>query len=55
MLRSSNAIRTAAHVRCQFILDASIFPSLPIGNPHGALMSAFEQGIAKILALSGGP
>jgi hypothetical protein len=55
MLRSFGAIRSLAHVCFQFVLDASIFPSLPIGNPHGALMSAFEQGVAKILALSGGP
>ena len=38
-----------------FIVDASIIPSLPMGNPHGMLMSAAEQAAAKILALSGGP
>nr|AAC32197.1 cellobiose dehydrogenase [Trametes cinnabarina] len=38
-----------------FIVDASIIPSLPVGNPHGALMSAAEQAAAKILALAGGP
>lgn len=38
-----------------FIVDASIIPSLPMGNPHGMLMSAAEQAVAKILALSGGP
>ncbi|KAI8986846.1 hypothetical protein BD414DRAFT_545310 [Trametes punicea] len=38
-----------------FIVDASIIPSLPIGNPHGTLMSAAEQAVAKILALAGGP
>jgi cellobiose dehydrogenase (acceptor) len=37
-----------------FINDASIMPALPMGNPHGALMSANEQGVAKILALAGG-
>jgi cellobiose dehydrogenase (acceptor) len=30
-------------------------PSLPMGNPHGMIMSAAEQGVAKVLALSGGP
>lgn len=39
----------------QFIVDASIIPHLPVGNPHGALMSAAEQAAAKILALAGGP
>ncbi|KAI0338409.1 cellobiose dehydrogenase [Trametopsis cervina] len=38
-----------------FIVDASIIPHLPTGNPHGMLMSAAEQAVAKILALSGGP
>ena len=38
-----------------FVADASIIPSLPIGNPHGMLMSAVEQAVAKILALAGGP
>jgi cellobiose dehydrogenase (acceptor) len=38
-----------------FIVDASIIPSLPYGNPHGTLMSAAEQAAAKILALPGGP
>ncbi|KAK0473373.1 cellobiose dehydrogenase flavoprotein-like protein [Armillaria novae-zelandiae] len=38
-----------------FIVDASIIPSLPIGNPQGAIMSAAEQAAAKILALAGGP
>jgi cellobiose dehydrogenase (acceptor) len=38
-----------------FVNDASIMPALPMGNPHGALMSMNEQGVAKILALSGGP
>jgi cellobiose dehydrogenase (acceptor) len=37
-----------------FVNDASIMPALPMGNPHGAIMSASEQGVAKILALSGG-
>ncbi|KAJ3487294.1 hypothetical protein NLI96_g3648 [Meripilus lineatus] len=38
-----------------FIVDASIIPSLPVGNPHGMLMSAAEQAVSRILALSGGP
>nr|AGE45679.1 cellobiose dehydrogenase [Phlebia lindtneri]AGE97206.1 cellobiose dehydrogenase [Phlebia lindtneri] len=38
-----------------FVVDASIVPSLPMGNPHGMLMSAAEQAAAKILALAGGP
>ncbi|KAK0199911.1 GMC oxidoreductase-domain-containing protein [Desarmillaria ectypa] len=38
-----------------FIVDASIIPSLPIGNPQGAIMSAAEQAAAKILALTGDP
>jgi cellobiose dehydrogenase (acceptor) len=39
----------------QFVVDASIIPSLPIGNPHGMIMSMAEQAVAKILALAGGP
>ncbi|KAA1477787.1 hypothetical protein DENSPDRAFT_867739 [Dentipellis sp. KUC8613] len=38
-----------------FVTDASMLPALPIGNPHGYLMSAVEQAAAKILALAGGP
>ncbi|RDX41638.1 cellobiose dehydrogenase [Lentinus brumalis] len=38
-----------------FIVDASIIPALPLGNPHGTLMSAAEQAAAKILGLAGGP
>nr|ACF60617.1 cellobiose dehydrogenase [Gelatoporia subvermispora] len=38
-----------------FVIDASIVPSLPVGNPHGTVMSAAEQAVANILALSGGP
>jgi cellobiose dehydrogenase (acceptor) len=38
-----------------FVNDASVMPALPMGNPHGALMSMNEQGVARILALSGGP
>ncbi|KAJ7222992.1 the flavin domain of cellobiose dehydrogenase, partial [Mycena haematopus] len=34
-----------------FIVDASIVPSLPYGNPTGVIMSTAEQAIAKILAL----
>ncbi|KAJ7182657.1 cellobiose dehydrogenase [Mycena crocata] len=38
-----------------FVVDASIVPSLPYGNPHGLIMSVAEQAAAKILALAGGP
>ncbi|KAF8201091.1 cellobiose dehydrogenase [Mycena galopus ATCC 62051] len=38
-----------------FIVDASIVPTLPFGNPHGLIMSMAEQASAKILALAGGP
>ncbi|KIY62194.1 hypothetical protein CYLTODRAFT_185011 [Cylindrobasidium torrendii FP15055 ss-10] len=38
-----------------FVVDASIIPSITMGNPQGAIMSMAEQGIAKIMALSGGP
>ncbi|EAU86798.2 cellobiose dehydrogenase [Coprinopsis cinerea okayama7 len=38
-----------------FVVDASIIPSMPMGNPQGAIMSTAEQGVARILALQGGP
>ncbi|KAF9447344.1 hypothetical protein P691DRAFT_821966 [Macrolepiota fuliginosa MF-IS2] len=38
-----------------FVIDASIIPGMPMGNPHGMLMSAAEQGVAKVLNLTGGP
>jgi cellobiose dehydrogenase (acceptor) len=38
-----------------FVVDASIVPALPMGNPHGVIMVAMEKGVANILALSGGP
>jgi len=38
-----------------FIVDASIIPSLPVGNPQGTIMSAAEQAAVKILALTGAP
>ncbi|KAG6918085.1 substrate-specific activator of APC-dependent proteolysis [Tephrocybe rancida] len=38
-----------------FIVDASIIPQMPMGNPHGAIMSMAEQAVTKILALTGGP
>ncbi|KDQ52894.1 carbohydrate-binding module 1 protein [Jaapia argillacea MUCL 33604] len=38
-----------------FVVDASMVPALPIGNPTGYIMSASEQAVAKILALAGGP
>jgi len=37
-----------------FVVDAGILPHLPVGNPHGAIMSAAEHAVANILALSGG-
>ncbi|KAJ7673976.1 hypothetical protein DFH06DRAFT_1319088 [Mycena polygramma] len=33
-----------------FIVDASIIPSLPYGNPTGVIMSTAEQAVAKILS-----
>lgn len=39
------------HTNNLFIVDASIMPALPMGNPHGSLMSAAEQAAAKIIAL----
>lgn len=38
-----------------FVVDASIIPQMPMGNPHGAIMSMAEQAVTKILALAGGP
>lgn len=38
-----------------FVVDASIIPSMPMSNPHGTIMSTAEQGVARILALAGGP
>ncbi|KAK0199858.1 hypothetical protein DFS33DRAFT_1399343 [Desarmillaria ectypa] len=38
-----------------FIVDASIVPALPMGNPQGMLMSMAEQAVSKILGLAGGP
>ncbi|KAK1231893.1 substrate-specific activator of APC-dependent proteolysis [Marasmius sp. AFHP31] len=38
-----------------FVIDASILPVIPMGNPHGTIMAAAEQGVAKVLALAGGP
>ncbi|THH08759.1 hypothetical protein EW145_g2494 [Phellinidium pouzarii] len=38
-----------------FVVDASIVPSLTMGNPQGAIMSMAEQAVAKIQALAGGP
>jgi len=38
-----------------FVVDASIIPSIPMGNPHAMIMSMAEQAVAKILALPGGP
>ncbi|RDB26778.1 Cellobiose dehydrogenase [Hypsizygus marmoreus] len=38
-----------------FVVDASIIPQLPVGNPQGTIMSTAEQAVAKILALAGGP
>jgi len=38
-----------------FVIDASIIPSAPMGNPQGVIMSMTEQAVVKILALPGGP
>jgi len=38
-----------------FVVDASIIPSMPMGNPTGMILSMAEQAVAKILALAGGP
>jgi len=38
-----------------FVVDASIFPGMPMGNPHAAIMTAAEMAVQKILALPGGP
>lgn len=38
-----------------FVVDASIFPGQPTGNPTGAILVAAELAVAKILALAGGP
>ncbi|KAG6820015.1 substrate-specific activator of APC-dependent proteolysis [Arthromyces matolae] len=35
-----------------FVVDV---PQLPMGNPHGMLMSMAEQAVTRILALAGGP
>jgi len=38
-----------------FVVDASIVPQMPMGNPHGMIMSMTEQAVTRILALAGGP
>ncbi|KAG6873702.1 hypothetical protein C0995_012164 [Termitomyces sp. Mi166 len=38
-----------------FVVDASVVPQLPMGNPHGMIMSMAEQAVTRILALAGGP
>ncbi|KAF9447347.1 hypothetical protein P691DRAFT_782546 [Macrolepiota fuliginosa MF-IS2] len=38
-----------------FVIDASFLPGLPMGNPHGTIMAAAEQAVAKVIALAGGP
>ena len=38
-----------------FVVDASILPGMPAGNPQAAIMSTAEQAVTKILALAGGP
>lgn len=50
-----DAMSVSQRYALQFIVDASIIPSLPVGNPQGTIMSAAEQAAAKILALAGGP
>ncbi|KAF8066812.1 cellobiose dehydrogenase [Lyophyllum atratum] len=37
-----------------FVIDVGI-PQMPMSNPHATIMSAAEQGVARILALAGGP
>ncbi|KAF9525707.1 cellobiose dehydrogenase [Crepidotus variabilis] len=37
-----------------FVVDASIIPSMPMGNPQASIMVMAEQAVAKILALPGG-
>jgi len=38
-----------------FVVDASIIPAMPVGNPQGTVMVVAEMAITKILALAGGP
>ena len=38
-----------------FIVDAGIFPGLPMANPHASIMVSAEIASTKILALAGGP
>ncbi|KAF7979352.1 hypothetical protein HWV62_42789 [Athelia sp. TMB] len=52
---NTKVIGTNNLLTIKFVVDASIIPALPTGNPHGTLMSAAEQAAAKILALAGGP
>ncbi|TFK24100.1 cellobiose dehydrogenase [Coprinopsis marcescibilis] len=42
------------HTDNLFVVDASIIPSMPMGNPQGTIMATAEQAVAKILALRGG-
>ncbi|KAG8994110.1 hypothetical protein FRB94_010106 [Tulasnella sp. JGI-2019a] len=37
-----------------FVVDASIIPGQPMGNPHAAIMVVAEIAVPKILALAGG-
>ncbi|KAF9561718.1 cellobiose dehydrogenase [Agrocybe pediades] len=38
-----------------YVIDASIVPSLPVGNPQGMIMSVAEQAVSRVLAAAGGP
>ena len=38
-----------------FVLDAGIIPGQPMSNTHAAVMTVAEMGVARILALAGGP
>ncbi|CAG7847998.1 Cellobiose dehydrogenase Short=CDH; AltName: Full=Cellobiose-quinone oxidoreductase; Flags: Precursor [Serendipita indica DSM 11827] len=38
-----------------FVLDAGIIPAQPMSNTHASIMTVAEMGVARILALPGGP
>ncbi|KDQ06595.1 carbohydrate-binding module family 1 protein [Botryobasidium botryosum FD-172 SS1] len=38
-----------------FVVDAGIFPGMPMGNPQGAIMQAAEHAVSRIVALGGTP
>lgn len=37
-----------------FVVDASIVPAQPMGNPHAMLLVVGEVAVPKIIALAGG-